>query len=75
MVTATVPQLKTLSLSKKRHLIEELVAEVYGEPVKDEPIASALAARVKHFKNNPESGKSWAEVKARRRGRDCCPQL
>ncbi len=67
MVTETIPQLKTLSLAKKRHLIEELIAEVYGEPVKDEPIASALAARVKHYKNNPESGKSWSEVKARLR--------
>lgn len=69
MVTETIPQLKTLSLSKKRRLIEELMAEVYGEPVEAGPIASALSARLKHYENNPESAKSWSEVKARLRGK------
>jgi hypothetical protein len=69
MVTETIPQLKLLSLAKKRRLISELLAEVYGDPVSDVELDKALAARVMHFRRNPGSARSWTEVKARLRAR------
>ena len=67
MVTETIPQLKTLSLAKKRRLISELLAEVYGEPVQEKAISDALEKRVEHYRENPASAKRWADVKARLR--------
>ena len=69
MVTETIPQLKRLSLAKKRKLIAELVDEVYGEPVKEVVLARALEARIDHYRQNPESARSWSAVKARLRRR------
>ena len=69
MVTETIPQLKSLSLAKKRRLISELLDEVYGEPVQEPELAEALAARLAHARRNPSSVRSWAGVKARLRGR------
>ena len=69
MVTETIPQLKSLSLAKKRLLISELLSEVFGEPVEEPELADALAARVAHYRRNPDSGRTWAEVKARLRRR------
>jgi hypothetical protein len=69
MVTETIPQLKTLSLAKKRRLIAELVDEVFGEPVQVTPLSQALAARVAHYHRHPDSARSWAAVKARLRRR------
>ena len=69
-VTGTIPQLKSLSLAKKRPLISGLLGEVFGEPVVEPDLADALAARVAHYRRNPDSGRTWAEVKARlRRGK------
>jgi hypothetical protein len=67
MVTETIPQLKSLSLAKKRLLISELLAEVYGEPVRDREVSDALSARLKHYRENPGTAKTWTEVKARLR--------
>ena len=69
MVTETIPQLKTLSLSQKRRLIAELVDEVYGEPVQEEELAEALEERVAHYRQHPASARSWSEEKARLRRR------
>ncbi len=67
MVSETIPQLKTLSLARKRRLISELVDEVYGAPVRPGGVANALAKRMDHFRQHPNSGRTWAEVKARLR--------
>jgi hypothetical protein len=64
MVTETIPQLKTLSAARKRRLIEELIAEAYGEPVKEPKLENALRRRLAHARRNPGTIKSWAEVKA-----------
>ena len=64
MVTETIPQLKTLSAARKRRLIEELIAEAYGEPVKEPQLKRALQRRVAHARRNPETTISWSEVKA-----------
>ena len=69
MVTETIPQLKSLSLAKKRVLIAELLGEVFGEPVQEPELADALAARIAHFRRNPGSGRSWADVKAKLRSK------
>lgn len=70
MITDSIPQLRTLSLAKKRRLISELLDEVFGAPVIDPAVAAALAARVAHYRKDRRSARSWAEVKARlRRGR------
>lgn len=67
MIAETIPQLKGLSLTKKRRLISELLDEVFGEPVREPELAAALAGRVAHFRKNPGSARSWASVKARLR--------
>ncbi|MEQ1860073.1 MAG: hypothetical protein ABMA13_09065 [Chthoniobacteraceae bacterium] len=67
MVTETIPQLKSLSLAKKRRLISELLDEVFGEPVREAELSDALAARVAHYHRNPRSARSWSAVKARLR--------
>jgi expansin (peptidoglycan-binding protein) len=67
MVTETIPQLKTLSLAKKRRLIAELLDEVFGAPVQERTVAAALTARVAHYRRNPGSARSWAAVKTRLR--------
>jgi hypothetical protein len=69
MVTDTIPQLKALSLAKKRRLISELLDEVFGHPVREPELAAALAARIEHFRKNPGSARSWSAVKARLRSR------
>ena len=69
MVADSIPQLKSLSLAKKRALISELLGEVFGEPVLEPGLSAALAARMTHFRKNPGSVQNWAEVKARLRGR------
>jgi len=69
MIADTIPQLKALSVSTKRRLIAELLDEIYGEPVREAALAKALDARRAHFRRNPGTAKSWAEVKARLRGR------
>jgi putative addiction module component (TIGR02574 family) len=67
MVTETIPQLRALSLAKKRILISELVDEVYGSPVEDKALTAALNERIANYHANPSSAKSWTEVKARLR--------
>lgn len=69
MVTDSIPQLKALSLAKKRRLISELIDDVFGQPVADRALAEALATRVEHYRKNPSSGRSWNAVKARLRAR------
>ena len=69
MVTETIPQLKSLSLAKKRRLIAELLDDVFGEQVREPELAGALAARLAHFRRNPDSARNWTEVKARLRGK------
>ena len=64
MVTETIPQIKSLSLAKKRALISELVGEVFGEPVQEPELADALETRLAHYRRHPGSARSWAEVKA-----------
>jgi hypothetical protein len=65
MVADSIPQLKSLSLAKKRRLIAELLDEVYGVPVEEREIVGALNTRVEHFRQNPGSARSWDGVKAR----------
>lgn len=65
MVSDTIPQLKRLSLARKRRLISELVDEVYGDPVRRGGVATALAMRMDHFRQHPDTARSWTEVKAR----------
>lgn len=65
MITELIPQLQSLSLAKKRVLISELLAEVYGEPVEESELASALNERIEHYRANPATGKSWAEGTAK----------
>ena len=67
MVSETIPQLKTLSLARKRRLISELVDEVFGETVRRGAVANALGARIDHFRTNSDSARSWTEVKAKLR--------
>lgn len=67
MVTETIPQLRTLSLAKKRRLIAELVSDVFGNEVQEPELVSALAARVAHYRKDRRSARSWAEVKTRLR--------
>lgn len=69
MVSDAIPQLKKLSLARKRRLIAELVEEVYGEPVRGGAVSNALDARVKYFREKPDSARTWTEVKARLRRR------
>ncbi len=69
MLADSIPQLKTLSLAKKRKLISELVDEVFGEPVRERALSKALDARLEHFRRNPGSAKTWESVKARLRRR------
>jgi|GEM_PF-4985104 len=67
MLSKQIPQLKRWSLAKKQQLIEELIDEVYGEPVNEPEVVTALDARLKHFETHPQSATSWAEAAARRR--------
>ena len=69
MVTETIPQLKSLSLAKKRLLIAELLGEVFGEPVLESELTEALEARVTHFRRNPDTGRKWVDVKAKLRAK------
>ncbi|HYR57997.1 MAG TPA: addiction module protein [Chthoniobacteraceae bacterium] len=69
MLTETIPQLKSLSLAKKRRLISELLDEVYGAPVTEPELANALGERLAKFRANPATARSWSEVKARLRAR------
>ena len=64
MVTETIPQLKSLSLAKKRVLISELLGEVFGEPVQEPEVSAALEARLAHYRGHPGSARNWTEVKA-----------
>ena len=65
MITETIPQLKTLSLDKKRRLIAELLDEVFGEAVRERVLSAALTARVAHFRRHPGSARNWTSVKNR----------
>ena len=65
MITETIPQLKTLSLDKKRRLIAELLDEVFGEAVRERVLSGALTARVAHFRQHPGSARNWTSVKNR----------
>jgi len=69
MVTETIPQLKSLSLAKKRRLISELIDEVFGSPVREPELAGALAARMARYRRHPDTARTWADVKSRLRGR------
>jgi hypothetical protein len=69
MVTDTIPQLRSLSLAKKRLLISELVDEVFGGSVREPELAGSLAARLAHYRKHPQTARSWADVKAGLRGR------
>lgn len=68
MVMETIPQLRKLSAAKKRRLIEELIDDAYGEPVKEPKVKRALQQRLAHARRNPGTVKTWAEVKAGLRG-------
>ena len=69
MIADTIPQIKTLSVARKRRLIAELLDELYGDPVREGELAKALAERTAHFRRNPGSARRWAKVKARLRAR------
>jgi hypothetical protein len=65
MVADSIPELKNLSLAKKRRLIAELLDEVYGEAVTEPVVVKALEARMAHARRNPASVRSWEDVKVR----------
>jgi hypothetical protein len=66
MMADSIPQLKSLSVAKKRRLIVELLDVLYGAPVKDRDVAAALGERGEHFRSTPASGRDWQKNRLNR---------
>ena len=69
---APVRSVFDLSPAEKLQLVEDLwdsiAAEDANEPVSDEKILE-LRRRKEHYRNHPNSGRTWEEVKSRARAK------
>ncbi len=70
MVIERLPEIQNLSDEEKWVLVDELWADLMGEPrpMPDPAIVEELRRRMAHYETHPETATTWEAVRDRLRG-------